>query len=342
MQRKNPPKFLGPECIGIGYNAVENYINALDLKKLYGIGHHLYHGAEGGTVATDPFTSNNYKKVGNFHPEVPHFQTEYSRADWFSVAAMMYQSLVEENATAFLYWDLAWSEGGLVNLEFPWDKTRWTTAKGYYRMKDFYVFKHYSAFVHPGWKRIGTLPNDEQLKTAAFISTSGDSATFIVINRSTSSSANIRLQIPGYNINQAKAYSTTENDDFKTSAYLTDTLLHVAPKSVNTIDLRISRINTGLVEKQFVLSQSSLEVSNWPNPFSKSTHISFVSDENSNFLLEVYDFAGKRVYTQQIGYYQVGTYDFTFNRNSLNPGVYFYQLKNSSGKTGQGRFVIAD
>ncbi len=184
MQRQNHPVFLGPECIGIGYNAVEKYVDALDLSKLYGIGHHLYHGAEGGTVENDPFTSSNYQKVGTYHPEVPHFQTEYSRADWFSLAAMMYQSLAVESVTAFLYWDLIWSEGGLVNLHFPWDKSRWTNSKGYDRTMDFYVFKHYSAFIHPGWKRIGTSQISTSLKTAAFISSSTDSATFIVINRS--------------------------------------------------------------------------------------------------------------------------------------------------------------
>jgi glucuronoarabinoxylan endo-1,4-beta-xylanase len=124
MKRTQPPVFLGPESIGIGYNAVENYINALDLSKLYGIAHHLYHGAEGGTVPKDPFTSTNYKKVGNFHPEVPHFQTEYSREGWFTVAGMMFQTLVQENAVAYLYWDLIWDGAGLVSLHFPWDRSQ--------------------------------------------------------------------------------------------------------------------------------------------------------------------------------------------------------------------------
>ena len=342
MQRLNPPVFLGPECIGIGYNAVENYINALDLKKLYGIGHHLYHGAEGGTVANDPFTSSNYQKVGNFHPEVPHFQTEYSRADWFSVAGMMFQSLAVENVTAFLYWDLIWSEGGLVNLEFPWDKSRWTTSKGFYRTKDFYVFKHFSSFIHPGWTRIGTSSITEQLKTAAFLSSSNDTATFVVINRSATDSVNIRLQIPGFIINEAFAYSTTEDENFASANYLKDTLLHIPPKSVNTIDLRLSKVNTAMEENRLFSDKTLFEVSNSPNPFSVSTRINFVSEENADFNFEIYDFTGKQVYNRQIGFYPAGKHDFTFYRNGLNPGVYIYRLLNSAGKKGSGRFVIAD
>ncbi|MGC9353842.1 MAG: hypothetical protein ACP5D9_08380, partial [Mariniphaga sp.] len=85
--------FLGPECVGIGYNTVENFVNPLDLTKLHGIAYHQYHGAESGTVENDPFTSADYAKVADFHPEVPHFQTEYSREGWFTVAGMMFQSL---------------------------------------------------------------------------------------------------------------------------------------------------------------------------------------------------------------------------------------------------------
>lgn len=342
MQRVNPPKFLGPECIGIGYNAVENYINALDLSKLYGIGHHLYHGAEGGTVANDPFTSSNYKKVGSFHPEVPRFQTEYSRADWYSLAAMMFQTLTQESAAAFLYWDLIWSEGGLVNLHFPWDRSRWTNSKGYNRTKDFYVFKHYSAFIHPGWKRIGTSLNSEQIKTAAFISSSGDSATFVVINRSETDSFKIRLQIPGVEINEGTVYSTTKDEDFATSDYLIDTLLHLAPKSLNTVDLRISKVNTGFDNRQRTNKQAFLDVTNSPNPFSLATHFHFTSEENANYSLEIFDITGSRVSSQKIGFYPAGIHQFTFSRKELNQGVYIYKLINSAGKTGKGRFVIAD
>ena len=36
MQRVQKPAVLGPETVGIGYNSVENYVNALDLTKLAG------------------------------------------------------------------------------------------------------------------------------------------------------------------------------------------------------------------------------------------------------------------------------------------------------------------
>jgi hypothetical protein len=147
---------------------------------------------------------------------------------------------VQGNTTAWLYWNLIWENGGLVNLHFPWDRNRWSNPQGYNRTKDFFVFKHYSAFIHPGWKRTSAQNDSELLKTASFISSSGDSATFIAINRSETESFQVRIQIPGYTIREATAYTTTESTDFAVSNYMTDTLLLVPPKSISTVDLRIS------------------------------------------------------------------------------------------------------
>ncbi len=342
MKRENHPVFLGPECIGIGYNAVENYVNALDLSKLYGIAHHLYHGAEGGTVENDPFTSANYSKAGKFHPEVPHFQTEYSRGDWFSLAGMMYQSLAVENVAAFLYWDLIWNNGGLINLHFPWDRSQWTNSKGFNRTKDFYVFKHYSAFIQPGWKRIGTASGTELIKTTAFISSSGDSASFIAINRSATDTFKIRLQLPGFKIHEATAYSTTESADFKTSDYLADTLLVVAPKSINTVELRLSKLNTANHDVSLAAGHRFLKVSCFPNPFAESTQIRFDTDESASYSLEVFDLTGRQIFTQKAGFYPPGKHHFTYNRNGIKPGIYIYHLKSSTGRSGRGQLTVVE
>ncbi|WP_372946924.1 T9SS type A sorting domain-containing protein [Mariniphaga sp.] len=339
-QRENSPLFLGPECIGIGYNAVENYVNPLDLSKLHGIAYHLYHGAESGTVEHDPFTSTNYKKVGNFHPEVPHFQTEYSREGWFTVAGMMFQSLTQGNVTAWLYWDLAWENGGLVNLHFPWDRNRWTNSKGYNRTKDFYVFKHYSAFIHPGWKRIGTSGNSEMLKTAAFISLSGDSAAFVAINRSATDTLKVRFQLPGFTMETASAYSTTEDHDFVSSDYLNDTILVLPPRSINTVDLRLSSVNSAA--EILVSRQSFSAVTVFPNPFSHSAQIRFVSEKNADYYLEVFDLTGKKLNKKELGFFPSGSHQVILNRDGLTAGSYLFRITNSAGQTARGKFIVTD
>lgn len=339
MKRENPPLFVGPECVGIGYNAVENYINPLDLKKLHAIAHHLYHGAESGNVENDPFTSSNFKKTGDFHPEVPHFQTEYSRAGWFTLAGMIFQSLAVENVAAFLYWDLIWSEGGLVNLHFPWDRSRWENTKGYNRTKDFYVFKHFSRFIHPGWKRTGTSSAGELLKTASFLSSTGDSATFVAINRSETDSFRVRIEIPGQQLEEAVVYSTTEESNFTETDYLKDTLLIVPPKSINSVDMRLTAVNTGLDEKNHS-AHLTFDVENVPNPFSTSTKIRFSVPEKAVFHLEIYTITGQKIVSEEMGYYSAGKHNHTFTGSGLQPGIYVYRIRSSTGNSGQGKMVL--
>ena len=341
-RRDSVPKLVGPGCVGIGYNDVENYINPLNLSELYAIAHHLYHGAEGGTVPDDPFTSTHYKEVGDFHPEVPHFQTEYSRGNWFQVAGMMFQSLAVENVTAYLYWDLIWvNGGGLVSLDFPWDRSQWTNSKGYTRTKDFYVFKHYSAFIQPGWKRIGASTGDSELKSAAFINTSSDSLTVIVINHSTTDSSKVRLDIPGFKIEGATAYTTTEDVNFSTTDYMADTVLTVPPKSINTVSVLLSKELTGsdIIHRN---TDSYLHVTNYPNPFSDQTTLSFTMDQPSDLTFTVFDGQGRMVINKDLGFYPSGQNRYIIRRNGLNSGLYFYRLQNRFGKSGIGRFLIKD
>ena len=238
QKRSKIPRILGPECIGIGYNAVENYINPLDLSKLYGIAHHLYHGAN----ESDPFTSTNFSKVGNFHPEVPHFQTEYSRGDWFALSGMIYKSLHDENAVAYLFWDLIWIDGGLIDVDFPWDPSQWSNANGYSRTRHFYVFKQFSAFIQPGWQRLGLSSSGSSWKALAFASQDRDSATFVLINQSATDSLGIQLDMEGYSIDQSDIYLTSETNSCKNVGKLQNSRLKVPPRSITTVAMKISEL----------------------------------------------------------------------------------------------------
>ncbi|NQU86512.1 MAG: T9SS type A sorting domain-containing protein, partial [Mariniphaga sp.] len=341
VQRDSVPRFLGPECVGIGYNAVENYINALDDSKIYGIAHHLYHGAESGTVENDPFTSTNYKKVGNFHPEIPHFQTEYSRAGWFTVAGMMFQSLSEESVAAYLYWDLIWTNGGgLVNLDFPWDRNQWNNSKGYSRTKDFYVFKQFSAYIHPGWQRVKSSYSSSNIKTMAFLSADSDSATFVAINRSETVERTIQLSVPGYNIDSIEAYRTSENENGIQIENISDEKIILPPRSITTVTMDISVLNTALQDNKNIENSGMFSVFNYPNPFSESTNFQFSLKEETQILLTVFDNQGRILIQKDAGFFQPGNNKIIFSRNGLNTGLYFYKLKNSRGDFGIGRFVI--
>ncbi|MCK4991888.1 MAG: hypothetical protein KAS29_15420, partial [Bacteroidales bacterium] len=231
------PKILGPETVGIGYNAVESYTNALDLAKLDGIAHHLYHGVD----ENNPYASTDFTKVGDFHPEVPHFQSEYSRGDWFSLAGLIYKSFYDEKVVAYLYWDLIWNEGGLVTLDFPWDQSQWIDPqKGYTKTKDFYAFKQFSAFIHPGWQMTGHSLTGTDGAALTFVSPTGDSATCVVINRSNTDELVMHLTIPGYRIHESFIYTTSESENCELKGALSDSVLTLSPHSISTVDMRIT------------------------------------------------------------------------------------------------------
>jgi glucuronoarabinoxylan endo-1,4-beta-xylanase len=232
--RTAKPKLLGPESVGIGFNVVENYINALNTSYLYGIAHHLYHGVN----KDDPWSSTDIPKVGAFHPEIPHFQTEYSLGGWFSLAGLIYKSLNDEDAVAYLYWELIWDGSGLVSLDNPWDQSRWSNSKGYSKTKDFYVFKQFSAFIHSGWKRIGT-SKDNLVASLAFINSANDSASIVLINRSSKDQCSVKISIAGHTIDKASAYRTSKVDDCLNTGILNSPEVVLPTQSIVTLVLSL-------------------------------------------------------------------------------------------------------
>jgi glucuronoarabinoxylan endo-1,4-beta-xylanase len=336
MKRSVRPKLLGPECIGIGYNAVENYVNALAVSKLYGIAHHLYHGTE----ETDPFSSTEFAKVGKFKPEVPHFQTEYSRGEWFPLAGMIYKTFNDENGVAYLFWDLIWDNGGLVDLDFPWDASRWSNPKGFTRTKHFFVFKQFSAWIHPGWKRVKVTTPAVVVKTLAFISADRDSATVVAINTSVTTSYGIRVSLPGYNINESTITRTSANEDGVMVPVPADSVT-LKPKSLTTVSLRISAINTGAQIKTDG-PESFTTCRNYPNPFRESTTLQFTLWKTCALNISVFDYQGRRLVSENMGRFMPGVHQYLLKRGNLLPGIYLYRIEIPGSDCMTGRFTICD
>jgi len=233
-ERAIKPKLLGPETVGIGYNSLENYISVLNTSYLYGIAHHLYHGVN----AENPWIGTDIAKAGNFHPEIPHFQTEYSLGDWFSLAGLMYKSLKDENVVAYLYWELIWDGSGLIALDFPWDRNRWTNTSGYTKSKEFYVFKQFSAFIHPGWKRTEASVNNN-VQALSFINSAQDSIALVLINRSKVKEVKVRISIPAYTINKISAYRTSATENCSGTGIINNSEVTIPQQSITTVVMSI-------------------------------------------------------------------------------------------------------
>ena len=321
--REVSPKIIGPETIGIGYNTVQNYMSALNIDHLEGLAHHLYHGVD----EFSPWESNNFSLIGNLYPDLPIYQSEYSRGDWFSLGGLMYKSFHDEQAVAYLYWDLIWDGAGLVNLEFPWDENRWTTEEGFIKTKTFYAFKQYSAFVHPEWKRI-ECTQFQDVKNLAFLSPSGDSVAVVMVNRSETEYIDIDLRFSEHVIKSGTVYRTTETENCAEIGSYHN--LRLPPKSISTATLIIE---DGKPTNTFPVSQ---KMHIYPNPASNFVYFNL---PDGHYELTIFDSTGKVVLQKDFELNTVYQSPSQVSVENLYQGTYYYQLKSTTGMLHQGLFL---
>jgi glucuronoarabinoxylan endo-1,4-beta-xylanase len=232
----NPPKILGPEVLGIGYNNFDGYMSLINTDYLDGLAFHLYHG--GDENQPDSF-NNELLKIKNKYPNIPKYQTEFYRGDAFNTAWIIHNCLVNGDVSMYLYWDLIWGEsGGLVTIEFPWDSNQWTTPNGYILDDKYYVLKQYAKFIKPGYTRVDASVNSDDIKISAYISPDNQSISVVLLNTS-SSSETVALDFNGFTASNSEIYRTSEDEkaEFIGSLSGGNTVLLPA-KSITTVILK--------------------------------------------------------------------------------------------------------
>ena len=75
------------------------------------------------------------------------------------------------------------------------------------------------------------------------------------------------------------------------------------------------------------ISNNGLGLRNQPNPFSKSTVISWQQVTDDQVKIKVFDFMGKEVIALIDAHMTSGEHQVTFNATVLPAGVYYYQLQ---------------
>jgi glucuronoarabinoxylan endo-1,4-beta-xylanase len=271
-------------------------------------------------------------------------QTEYSLGDWFSLAGLIYKSLNDENAAAYIYWDAVWPNSGLVSIDFPWDRSQWQNSLGFTLTKDFYSFKQFSAFIQPGLVRVGTTLNTSTVKTLAFRTPESDTVVFVAINLDTISSVGIQVSIPGFTIGESKIYKTSTTKNCEFSGSLVDSIISLDPRSITTIKMAISQGSSGVNDLNGLNKGSATIIChpNYPNPFATSTTLSFSLKENQQIWLKVSDITGKTIRREPLGSLLPGEHQVTFYRKNLGSGLYFYKVENEKGESGSGKFMIQE
>ena len=324
QQIDSPPKILGPEVLGIGYNEFQNYAQYFNRNHLDGYAYHLYHG-ESDNVSDnhnpDLFRQNLSTIAKNFSDK-PIFQTEYDGGDWFNTVWLIHNCLVNGNVSAYFWWELVWGSGSKPLIEMQ--STTFTVTKYYW------AFRQYSRFISSDWKRVTATDDADSLRISAFIDPTGKKLTVVVLNIGYQT-LSMNFDIQDFNADDGMVIRTsgTESGDTVSAHYNGKTSLDFPQRSITTISLA-GNLTTKVRNFQLLTPIEFSLAQNFPNPFNPSTAIEYSLPKESFVSLKVYDVLGREVATLVSGIQHSGIHRAVFSSTStkqsvqLMSGVYFY------------------
>jgi glucuronoarabinoxylan endo-1,4-beta-xylanase len=247
---QNPPKLLAPETLSMSKELSDNYIgNIIDSNHIYGYAHHLYGDA-------DPNEPDNFiPKMTNFaeqYSDKPIFQTEYhlGNQNFFAamnLAVLMHNSLAIEGVSVYMHWPLFWAEpGGLVSLEFPWGSNPGYTVNPIY-----YAFKHYSAFIHSGWRRLDVSNDSLNPRISAYISPDNQQMSVVLINIDPNINVELDLSFDNFSVEDGNVYRTSSTQNCELIGDFNDSAPLILPaESITTLALSGTLIITDCQQVQ--------------------------------------------------------------------------------------------
>lgn len=240
----NPPKLIGPEPLGIGYNTFQKYMNPLDKADLDAYAYHLYHAGNGNDNSALNYVSpENYRtpmsEIAKDYSDKPIIMTEFCNmlgyereSDMVGLAHIMQVGFSSGNLSAYIAWELMWGEGKgqLIGVcTNGWGKC---TEDKVTINPEYHALRHYSKFVNPNWNVISSSTTESALKTVAFASSDKDSISLIIINTGKSELKLEDQAISGYGI--ITAVQSTENG--KKSVPVSISSCYVLPaRSITTL-----------------------------------------------------------------------------------------------------------
>jgi glucuronoarabinoxylan endo-1,4-beta-xylanase len=114
----------------------------------------------------------------------------------------MHDSLAEGDASAWLYWNLVWSDMGLVALD----------GATFHVRDQYYAVRHYAKFTEPGDTRVSASSSQADLRVSAWLAPDQRRLTLVVLNVGTSDRT-ASLAACGYAFTQSDVVRTVFRDD---------------------------------------------------------------------------------------------------------------------------------
>ncbi len=157
----NPPKIIGADNIGIGWNQTQNYIKALNKNLLSGYGFHYYHSGypyndgDGRYYHPEDFKESMAQMAKDLNDK-PLWMTENSQLrdrvpnDAIYTAHFIANAFNVNRVQYYLHWNTLWNEGtGCINVN-KWDEEQ-TFPNGISIEPEYHGLRHFSKYARPGY-----------------------------------------------------------------------------------------------------------------------------------------------------------------------------------------------
>lgn len=285
------PKMIGPEVLGIE-NAWSgrpgDYTKYMDMTKCYAVAHHLYTGTDPATIVA------NMTVLNNTYPAIPKMQTEYSDKDWFTLSQIIHNSLVYENVSAYLVWEIIWPGSDFIDMENPWTSGSWVNTNGFKVGTKYYAFKQFANFIKPGYSRIETSGGTSSLKVSAFLSPDAQKMSIVAINTATTKDS-ISVSTQDYTVLSGNIYRTSDTENCILSSTYSGKNIVLPPKSIITIALQVASPISGIKKNP----QEENQVLAFPNPFSNEITLN-LKNFSASAVVEVSNLSGQFLYREKV------------------------------------------
>jgi len=285
------PKMIGPEVLGIE-NAWSgrpgDYTKYMDMTRCYAVAHHLYTGTDAATMVT------NMTILNNAYPSIAKMQTEYSDKDWFTLSQIIHNSLVYENVSAYLVWEIIWPGSDFIDMENPWTSGSWVNTNGFKVGTKYYMFKQFANFIKPGYSRIETNGGTSLLKVSAYLSPDAQKMSIVAINTATTKDS-ISVSAQDYTVLSGNIYRTSGTENCILSGTYSGGNIVLPPKSITTIALQVASQISGILTN----SREENQVLAFPNPFSTDFTLN-LKNLSANAVVEVSNLSGQVLYREKV------------------------------------------
>ncbi len=197
----NPPKIIGPEVIGIGWNDVQKYLQESDCSLLDVYSFHYYHSGKEEHKDTeirysfpDDFKDEMQNLYSTYSKEnKPLFMTENSplrtptEMDPLYTAWFLSLAFTVNHVNSYTHWNLIWGDSGdaCINIDTLFVDGKYQKIDGGYRVNgDYHALRHFSKFVKRGWQLCYATTTDNDVLITFFKSPKDDGYAMILVNKS--------------------------------------------------------------------------------------------------------------------------------------------------------------